>query len=367
MKAKARNYGRGLPTLSKSIAGFVLLGAVLIAFALWTFLTERAGTFREGALAEAVQVRSKGVELDFARALHQEWVSGRKIAEDIAKRDPASIRSSLDLIAGDNSRVSWAGIAGLDGIVRVASGGLLEGQDVSSRPWFQRGLEGPYAGDVHDAVLLAKLLPSEGGEPRRFLDLATPIKDSSGNINGVLGLHLDSAWAEQHLKESAEALGIDVFLVDRGGAVVLASTELDGDASQVPSMRIAATGSAAASMERWPDGQGYFTTVQPEVAYKDLPSFGWSLLARIDDTAFLQGESSFSRSVVVFLCLIGLMLILLTILFIRMFASPIRRLAESASLILRGEPVYPYESRSTAEAATLSAVLARLQMRETNE
>ncbi|MBS3648039.1 cache domain-containing protein [Pseudaminobacter sp. 19-2017] len=366
MKANASNYGRGLPTLSKSIAGFVLLGAVLIAFALWTFLTEGATIFREGALAEAVQVRSKGVELDFARALHQEWVSARTIAEDIAKRDPASIRSSLDLIAG-NSRVSWAGIAGLDGLVRVASGGLLEGQDVSSRPWFQRGLEGPFAGDVHEAVLLAKLLPSEGGEPRRFLDLAMPIKDSSGNIDGVLGLHLDSAWAEQHLKESAEALGIEVFLVDRGGAVVLASAELDGDASQVPSMRIAETGSAAASLERWPDGQGYFTTVQPEVAYKDLPSFGWSLLARINDTAFLQGESSFSRSVVVFLGLIGLMLILLTILYIRMFASPIRRLAESASLILRGEPVYPYESRTTAEAATLSAVLARLQMRETNE
>ncbi|WP_229446353.1 hypothetical protein [Massilia oculi] len=57
----------------------------------------------------------------------------------------------------------WIGMAALDGTVLVEARGLLEGKNVAKRPWFMNALDGTYVGDVHEAVLLAKLLPVQEG------------------------------------------------------------------------------------------------------------------------------------------------------------------------------------------------------------
>ncbi|MEW9806549.1 cache domain-containing protein [Mesorhizobium marinum] len=355
-----------LTSLITALWGFVLVGALIAAGAAVMLLRDRLNAATEDALAEAVTMRSQGLALDFARALHEEWNGARTIASEIAPRDLEAVRSSLDLVVGDGSRVSWAGIAAIDGRVTVASGGLLEGQDVSSRPWFQRGLEGDFAGDVHDALLLAKLLPSIDGEPRRFLDLSTPVKIGNDTV-AVLGLHLDAAWAKKHVAESAKAMGIDAFLVDPSGNVMLSSTDDPATALDLPSIRAAQLGAAATSLETWPDGKSYFTTVLPKFGYADLPSFGWSLVARIDDGAFSKRGLAISQYVALYLAGIGLLLSVLTAVFVTTFLSPLRRLANNAAIILRGDEVYPFETRSSEEAALLSAAIARLQHNQMNE
>ena len=78
----------------------------------------------------------------------------------------------------------WIGMAGLDGQVLVEARGLLEGANVAQRPWFRDALKGVYVGDVHEAVLLAKLLPAPEGEPRRFVDVAFPYMDTQGRPSG---------------------------------------------------------------------------------------------------------------------------------------------------------------------------------------
>jgi len=66
------------------------------------------------------------------------------------------LRDAMDLTAAGGDKVSWAGFAAVDGTVQIASDGLPEGVGVAQRPWFQRGLDGPFAGDVHEAVRLAR-------------------------------------------------------------------------------------------------------------------------------------------------------------------------------------------------------------------
>lgn len=350
---------RSSPSLSRAVYGFVVLNALLAAAGAWLVVDQRQAELRQIALAEAVRTRAQGIELDFARTLHREWRKARTIAQDIASRDASSVRTSLDLVVGDNSQVSWAGIAALDGTVTVASGGLLEQQNVSSRPWFQRGLTGDFAGDVHKAVLLADLLPSSEGGQRQFLDLATPIKDSQGRVTGVLGLHLDYSWAQAHLAETARALQLDAFIVDRTGTVMMATTDVVERSLDLPSMRAATAGAARAALETWPDGVTYQTAVIPQVGYSDLPSFGWSLVARIDNNA--MAASSVSGTLVLFFAGFGLVLAVTTFVFVQAFVRPLQRLASSARSILAGEETYPYEAISTAEARTLSAAVARLQ------
>jgi hypothetical protein len=354
------------PSLVTALSGFVLLGALVAASGAWLLVSDRLKASAESGLAEAVATRTQGLVLDFSRALHQEWRNARTIAVQMSTREPAAVRSSLDLVVGDGSRVSWAGIATVDGRVTVASKGMLEGQDVSSRPWFQRGLEGDFAGDVHDALLLAKLLPTEGGEPRRFLDLATPIRDAAGAVTGVLGLHLDAAWAKRHLQESARSLEIDAFLVDPGGVVTLSSTEQAPETVDLPSFRAAQLGAATTSRETWPEGTSYFTTVIPTFGYEDLPPFGWSVVGRIDESALAQRSQAVTKYIALFLMGLACLLALLTVLFAFVFIIPLRRLAENAASTMRGENAYPYETRSSSEAAVLSAAVARLQGMEMN-
>jgi hypothetical protein len=360
------NAGRHIQPLSRAIYGFVGLGAVMATIIGWFVVSDRLANFQQSALSEAVTVRANGLQLDFSRALYEEWQSTKTIAQVIAKRNPDEIRSSLDLLIGDNTRVSWAGIAGLDGTVLVAAKRLLEGQNVSSRPWFQQGLEGDYAGNVHEAVLLAKLLPSTDGEPRRFIDLATPVHNIQGQTSGVLGVHIDFAWAQAYLTEMAKTLEIDAFLVDQDGKVILST---DGNVQSdlaLPSIRAAASGSDVSDMETWPDGRTYLTTVIPQVSYRDLPSFGWSLAARIDSEAIRDKRQALSNGLLVILAGLVVLLAIGTYIFVQMFALPFRRLAASADSVLKGHEVYPFESRSTAEAATLSAAIARLQSHQMN-
>lgn len=149
----------GYPSLMVAICGFVALGGVIAVLSAWSFVGQRLKESRDAALAEAVSVRARGVGLDFARELHQDWRNLRLIAADMAGRGEPTVRAALDLVVAGKERISWAGLASVNGTVLTASLGMLEGADVSSRPWFTNGLGGDFAGDVHSAVLLADLLP----------------------------------------------------------------------------------------------------------------------------------------------------------------------------------------------------------------
>jgi len=109
--------------------------------------------------------------------------------------DPFVLRRWMDQLKANFPDYAWVGFAALDGTVVAASDGLLEGADVSLRPWFQAGRRAPFLGDVRDAVLLANLLQPEAQETLRFLDVAAPLHDQDGRPAGVVAAHIDWRWA----------------------------------------------------------------------------------------------------------------------------------------------------------------------------
>lgn len=357
MPEKNRNATR----LAVAVCGFVLAGAVMASAGAWFVLEERLARIRETAITEALSTRAQGVQLDIARTLETDWRNMRKIAARVSEFDSAALRNELDILAGDNERVSWVGVASVDGTVQRASGGLLEGEDVSERPWFQRGLEGNFAGNVHKAVLLADLLPATDGEARRFLDLATPITAADGRVTGVLGMHLDQGWFMRRLAENASHMRLDAVIVDREGDIVLASEPTLALPTNTASMRAAMAGSAHSGLETWPDGRNYLTTVIPDIDYGDMPSFGWSMIAHIDSGVLAMQNRAGSVTLFSFLFGFGLLLAAMTFLFLQVYIRPLGQLSRSAAAILAGEDVYPYESSSSREASTLSSAIARLQ------
>ncbi|MGY6707050.1 MAG: HAMP domain-containing protein [Rhizobiaceae bacterium] len=351
-------------SLTAAVFGFVVLAALVTAFAAFLFIRQQLAVQGEAALAQAVHVRAQGAEHSLARALHQKWEDTRIIARDLAFQHPASLRAALDLVVGDGSRVSWAGYARVDGTVASASGGLLVGQDVSARPWFQEGLEDDFAGDVHEALLLADLLgPLPDGSPRRFLDFATPVVDANDRVAGVLALHIDFGWAERFLASTAEALQLELFLLNQAGEVIIATDGGDHSGLELASIRSARLGVQSTQLETWPDGERYFTTVVPQVAYEDLPLFGWRLLARIDGQAVAEHTRALLIRGAFSIVVLWIALLAMTIVFVLYFVRPFGRIADNADAIAHGHDAYPIELRRTSEMEKLSSALARLQAR----
>jgi len=351
------------PRLAVSAFGCFLQGAILLAIGLAGFVPEYSRAVSDRALDRIAQTTTRSTALEFARALHADWQAVHHLAQSVGTMSPESARAALDGLTGSGARTSWAGLAGLDGRVIAGSGGLLDGADVSARPWFEAGLRGGFAGDVHDAVLLNRLLGGNEEDPIRFIDFALPVEDAGGNVMGVLASHTSFAWVEAFLTESAAVRDIDLYLVNANGQLIFATDEAHREIDAVAALRAAVMGVVAQTREIWPDGREYFATTVPQVAYGDLPGFGWRLVGRVPGDAFAADQRALFGTLFAIIAGGVAMFGATVALFVLVFVRPITRLVHSAEQVAGGTRVYPPESRSSAEAMRLSGALVRIQSR----
>ncbi|WP_020654658.1 ATP-binding protein [Massilia niastensis] len=235
----------------------------------------------------------------------------------------------------------WIGMAGLDGKVQVEARGLLEGANVAQRPWFRDALRGTYVGDVHEAVLLAKLLPMQEGEPRRFVDVAFPYLDALGKPAGVLGVHLSWQWArdvERSIIAPVQARGrVQALIVSAEGVVLLGPDDLQGKTLDLASLREARQQRNGFIEEHWPDGRTYLVGYGATRGRGIYPGLGWKVLVRQDiEDAYrpvqrLRARALWSgAALAVLFSLAGLLVA-------RRITRPLGELAESADRLRRGD------------------------------
>ena len=202
-------------------------------------------TARSTAALLAVQLRERQLEVSL--------LSKAPIMRK-GNLDAPDILTLMELRTQSRAEYAWMGIADAEGHVRQAVNGLLVNQSVSQRPWFQAGLRGEYTGDPHEAVLLAKLLPSSAsGEPLRFIDFAAPIRNPQGETIGVLGAHAHWRWVTQIVDSAVmqkDAIpDIEALIVDFDGKVLYPES-LSGE--QMPQGKLI-------THSGWWAGNGYVT------------------------------------------------------------------------------------------------------------
>lgn len=193
--------------------------------------------------------------------------------------DGAAVRTALDRLKQTHRQYAWVGVADADGRVRAAADGVLEGVDVSARPWFAGGMAAVYQGDVHTAVLLAKLLKADDpDEPLRFVDFAAPIHDRQGQLKGVLATHAHWSWVtdtiRQSLPRTAVRDGIDVFVVDRHGGVLYPYDKIGS--TRLPAGLLSET---EALTIQWADEGAFLTSVR-RVRSDSVSDLGWRVIVR---------------------------------------------------------------------------------------
>jgi PAS domain S-box-containing protein len=266
----------------------------------------------------------------------------------------------------------WIGMTDLDGKVLATGSGLLQGADVSARPWFRQGLRGGYVGDVHEALLLAKLLPGQPGELRRFVDVAFPYADANGKVQGVLGAHMSWKWAsdvERSVVGAASEASLETVILSEKGEVFLGPPALLRKTIATESFRRARLERNGHGMETWPDGTQYVVGFsQTGALVKDYPGLGWVVMVRQSvDQAYAP-----VRELRRYIIGSGLALALLFSIFgyavARKITRPLKELAASAAKMQDGDlleitPGRGGYSEIFALADTLNVLVANLDGR----
>lgn len=226
------------------------------------------------ALSDGLASRTREIELLAASpTLWQDGLDADSVVQTIARTQALTPYSA------------WIGVVSTDGVVRMSTGKLLLGANVSERPWFQEGLRGTHVGDVHPAKLLAALLPkgSDGG-PQRFVDFASPIV-RDGRPVGVLGMHGSWEWTRSVVQslfpDDAVARRLEVLVLDAKDQVIYAS---DANLDQAATLALSGpTPKSGVKYAREASGGEFLVAsaaVAPTETLRGRIDLGWTVVAR---------------------------------------------------------------------------------------
>lgn len=350
-------------TLNSMILCFAVVAAVLpVAGIVPGFMAVSSSAVQDRA-EETLKSASRQIGQRLSAGVAEQWAVVRAVAgwaatEGVGGNFPVRIDTAKAL----SDRLTWMGVASPEGRVLVATGRILEGDDVAARPWFRAGLQGDFAGDLHEALLLQRHLPPRaGGEPLRLIDFAMPVRRADGSLLGVLGTHVDWDWVRDRVRNAPLPGGMDALLIARDGTVIVGPRDLEGRRLTMRSVLAGGQGVQVVSEEEWPDGERYLTAGVPAGSSTGLPGFGWTVVVRQHPEAALSGVRTLARSIGLPVLGCSILLLLLGFWLARWLGRPFMRLADSATALAEGRLQGPVpDARTTREAALLSAALARL-------
>ena len=274
--------------------------------------------------------------------------------------ESAQVRESLDRRqAMHGEEFAWLGVADADGLVIQASAGMLAGRSVAQREWFVAGRERLYVGDVHEAKLLAALLPApSSGEPNRFIDFAAPIRDADGRLRGVVGAHVNWRWVtsvvEGTVRRQNPGAGVDALILDRAGRVLypepMKAAQAAGEAV-LPTVLVNGRFDGAL---RFGDGREYLSSEAPLLA-RTSTELGWRIVVRQPLELALRPVGELRRELVLLGLLVAGALMLAAVMLARRLSRPVEQLARIARRVEaeRRMPEFPTQPRAR-ELAQLS-------------
>ena len=299
------------------------------------------------ALAENLHERQREIELLATTPIYQ---------IDALNLDNQKLAGMLNRLKDSYQHYSWIGFADTQGKVQASSGDLLLGQDVSQRPWFTQGLNGSYVGDLHEALLLSKLLPPTKGEgPVRFIDFAAPVLGADAQPIGVVAAHAHWAWADAVIKalepvrENHRA--VDIFILN-GKQQIIYPDLIEAQPDERFLQQVVKSGWGT---ER-SDGVEYLAAISAVPEIVKAQPLGWSVLIRQPMTIARYVVDQLQNILLVFGSSATLVFLLLAWWSAGRISRPLEQLAHVAERIEQGD-----ESAAVPMKATTTEVRALSQ------
>jgi diguanylate cyclase (GGDEF)-like protein/PAS domain S-box-containing protein len=280
-------------------------------------------------------------------------------------------RALLENLQHNFNAYAWIGMCDAQGIGKVGTGKYLEGKDLNKRPWCSKGRSGNYIGDMHDALLLAKLLPNPSGQPFYLVDVASPVRDQYGELQGVLCGHIYWNWLEEML-DTKQSSGTDIFIVSQDGLVLSGPAAPRSNLSTLAPKTLQAISAEGRDngylLERWQDGKTYLVGYAKSTGYHEYQGMGWIGLVREDVTQAFAPAIQLSNRILLVGTLLGVLFAWLGWLLAGRIARPIVRISQAADKIAAGDLAQDVPKKEgEGEVAHLSTAIHDMVIHLTQE
>ncbi|MCF0148244.1 MAG: GGDEF domain-containing protein [Clostridium sp.] len=275
------------------------------------------------------------------------------------------IRSLIEELQDNASEYAWIGVLDVEGNVVISTDGILEGKNISARPVYNEALTKPFIGDVHEAVLLANLLPNPTGEEMKFVDISIPIKDEGGELKGILATHLSWKWAkeiEDSLMNSVENRNdIDLFILSKDNTVLLGPHEMLGEKIELEKVNTSkGNNKGNCYVQKWKNGEEYLTGYSVEHGYKNYKGLGWTVLVRKPLDIAYKPVVELRNFIIIIGLVLAVIFALIGLIIARLIANPLKKIALSAEKLKSGERVEIPEYNGIKDIELLSVSLKSL-------
>lgn len=283
------------------------------------------------------------------------------------EQNPAETRNTLEQLQQQIPDFSWIGVMDPDGQVVASTGKILEGQSIKARPVFQEAQKKPFIGDVHDAVLLAKLLPNPSGEPLQFVDISTPLF-INGKMSGVLAAHLSFEWAkeiEQSFQSStAQIKDVEFFIVSKQNRTVLLGPR-QWRGKNLSSAWLAGN-QKGYRISDWEKGQEYLTGVAKSKGYKNYDGLGWTVLVRQPSQVAFSDASTLRNYILIAGLIASLLTAIIGWFVARLLTRPLKKITQAAEAMQHDRSKSIPSHTGIREIEVLSVALRELTTKLTH-
>lgn len=267
--------------IAGSLIALFLLSIPVAITAHWILRNSTIEKAGANALAQTEQI-AQSVNRHLKEHL-RDLIYTSKIEQSFGNFSAEQQTALLQIMRQNTPGYLWIGVASPDGTVLAALDDLLVGKSVAARPWFKQGLISPAIMDVHEAALLAALLPARAEEKYQFIDFTTPLKNQRDEIIGVIGIHLDWKYfiseIEQDVFNTINPSAPTVILAKdgtlrMGNRLELADLQDSTAWTAMQGFQQAVNGKSNWSIETLSDGESYLIAFAPNKS-AETDSLGW--------------------------------------------------------------------------------------------
>lgn len=356
---------------AQSMRSHIALFVALLVCALSWLLGTLIGQYTSQQIRDDVGRNMAEVSYAMVDRLDRDMASRAAVLKVLgnlqALREPddiAEVRRLLDSLQKEIPSIAWIGFTDPHGLVLASSNGILENVSIAQRPVYLEGRNGLFIGDVHEAVLLAKLLPNPSGEAMKFVDISLPIFASDGSLAGVLASHLSWAWAdevrESILGPSQDRHLVEFFVIGQDRGILLGPQEMIGQKLELAALEGLKPGQSRWQVQQWPDGNDYLTGLTLSQGHQDYPGLGWTVVARQSLEVADAPAQNLLQSILLWGSGLALVFAVIGWLVSSYFTRPLRDIANAADRLSAGEITEIPELRGSREIHQLSQSIRHL-------
>lgn len=278
--------------------------------------------------------------------------------------DLDEIRRLFSSLQQEIPSIAWIGLTDPAGQVLASGNGLLERTSIAQRPVYQQALNGLFIGDVHEAVLLSKLLPNPTGEAMKFVDISLPIHDDKDNLVAVLASHLSWGWADEVQKALLAPVQdrrqVEFFVISQQGSVLLGPPDTIGQTLPLAARADLEPGKSRWAVQTWPDGVEYLTGLTLSQGFADYPGLGWTIAVRQPLDLAYAPSRELMFNILLWGCGLALLFAFAGWVLSGYFTYPLRQIAKAADSLSAGEINEIPEFNNTREISQLSHSIRHL-------